>query len=299
MARTLGAVTLPVTTELIERTASALGSGGWRFTPRQLYYATCAAAETPPGRSAANGLIALGVLLVLVAIILLHFPAAFAAVLALAGVCVIAGVVARVTYRPTAGRVLAISYSEFERLLAQAAVDRLIDVAAWRSPRLAGDGPVIVCDTAETAAAIDANRPLAGIGELPVLGPPGEAPLEGCEVVAIHDASPHGCALPLDLQDAGARVFDAGVRPRWVDGTGFQELEGAPARLPRDLSGLCADAEIGWLASGRRVEAAVLEPLRLATLVTVALEEKEKRKAHPDVPMRDTPGLLPSLPALP
>ena len=39
-----------------------------------------------------------------------------------------------------------------------------------------------------------------------------------------------------------------------------QVIEGAPARLPRDLSTLLEPREVDWLLSGRRVEIATLSP---------------------------------------
>ena len=288
-------MTLPVTCEMIERTAGALGTGGWSYTPRQLYYATCAAAETPPSAATANGAMALGALLVLVAFILVHVQVAFLTLLAAAAALILAGAIGRLTLRPAAGRVLAVSFPEFERLLGAARLSGLIDPGVWTPPAGRSD-LTLVCDTAETAAAVGANLSHAGIDGVAAQVAASQASLEGVAVVALHDASPHGCALPLDLRDAGATVLDAGLRPGWVDGAAFQMLEGAPARLPRDLSPLLSDEEIGWLASGRRVELAVLPPERLMRLVRAALEE---RKAHPDATGTGAPGLLPSLPDLP
>ena len=288
---------LPITPELIERTGEALRAGGWRYTPRQLYYAACAAVETPPARSPANTEMALGVVLILLGLILVGVRIAFIALVTLGGLLVLAGAAARLMRRPPPpGRLLAVSFAAFERELATASPPALIDVAAW-SPAPAAAGVTIVCDTVETAAAIDANRAAAGLGDVAVRAGAGHQALTGVAAVAIHDASPRGCALPLELRDAGADVFDAGLRPAWVDSLSFQTLEGAPARLPRDLSGALTDDEIAWLASGRRVELAVLPPERLMRLVTAALQQK--RKAHPDAPDTAAPGLLPSLPDLP
>ena len=287
-------MTLPVTTEMIERTATALATGGWSFTPRQLYYATCAAAEAPPSASTANGAMALGALLALVALILIHVPVAFVALLVLAGLLILAGAIARLTLRPLPGRPLAISFAEFQRLLAGLTPPGLVDPVTWTQTPAPG-APILVCDTADAAAAVGANLARAEL-EAAVQVAAHAASLEGASVTALHDASPRGCSLPLELRDARADVLDAGLRPRWVDDPAFQVLEGAPARLPRDLSPLLDDDEIGWLASGRRVELAVLPPERLMRLVRAALAE---RKAHPDATGTDAPGLLPSLPALP
>jgi hypothetical protein len=76
----------------------------------------------------------------------------------------------------------------------------------------------------------------------------------------LHDASPRGVALVQDLRDSGVDVVDGGLRPREVAGASHQVIEGAPARLPRDLSMLLDGAEIDWLLSGRRVELATLPP---------------------------------------
>ncbi len=51
----------------------------------------------------------------------------------------------------------------------------------------------------------------------------------------------------------------------------WQVIEGAPARLPRDLTPLLSADEVSWLASGRRVELAALTPARLLGLLKDAL----------------------------
>ena len=56
---------LPVTTLLVEDCAAALGRDGWRYTQRQLYYATCARAETPASNAVSPGAVGLGVILTL------------------------------------------------------------------------------------------------------------------------------------------------------------------------------------------------------------------------------------------
>jgi hypothetical protein len=88
----------------------------------------------------------------------------------------------------------------------------------------------------------------------------GSAAAPNGKAIALHDASPRGCALVLNLRDEGIAVEDAGLRPSDVDGPSHQVIEGAPARLPRDLSSLLRPDEIDWLLSGRRVEVATLTP---------------------------------------
>ena len=267
----------PVTSELIARTGAAMAEGGWRYTPRQLYYATCAAAESP-SRSPARGELALGVLLGLVALILLPFRPVAVGIGALAALSLLLAALTHLTHRAPSGRVLALSFAEFEALLrTEPSPPGLIDGA--EVARVAGsDGragaaraAVVVCDTDDSAAAVRANLAHADIDPMPVLSD-GSRVAAGETAIALHDASPAGCALPLQLVDAGALVVDAGLRPAWVDGADVQGLEGAPARMPRDLASLLTDDELDWLRSGRRVELAVLPPERLMRLLRAALD---------------------------
>ena len=76
-AYTLPAMALPVTPLLVTDFAAALAVDGWRYTQRQLYYATCARAETPASNAASNGEIGLGVLMILVGLILIGIKVAF------------------------------------------------------------------------------------------------------------------------------------------------------------------------------------------------------------------------------
>ena len=289
---TLGGVSRPVTSELIARAGASLAAGGWRYTPRQLYYATCAAAESPP-RSPARNQLALGALLVLVALILLPIRPAAIAAGSLAALCLALGVVSLVTRRRPAGRPLAVSYQEFEAVLRSDAQPEGLAVA----PYTAGTGPgsiTVVCDTATNGEAVLANLDRAGAPPVRVLVWNDEA-VQGHTVIALHDASPRGCALPLQLADAGACVVDAGLRPAWVDRDDIQVLEGAPARMPRDLSSLLTDDETDWLRSGRRVELVVLPPERLLHLVCDAVD---RARAVPSAGATPA-GVADTLPSLP
>src|SRR5437660_3167580 len=131
----------------------------------------------------------------------------------------------------------------------------------------------VICDTPESAKLINASLPAAHVDWTfastlhPQLSPAGGF----LSVIALHDASPRGCALPLELADTGVAVIDAGLRPRWVDGTDQQIIEGAPARMPRDLSSVLEEDEITWLAAGQRVELASLPPAQLMQLVKAAV----------------------------
>ncbi|MGH7687218.1 MAG: hypothetical protein ACREN2_10440, partial [Candidatus Dormibacteria bacterium] len=234
-------MTRPITTELIARTGTALADGGWRYTSRQLYYATCAAAETPR-RSPARGQFAVGVLLGLVALILIPIHVAAVALGALAVLSIASAVVSLLTFKPATGRPLPLSFPEFEALLAsEEPSGALIDATEPATPIGATGDVLIVCDTAENASAAGANVVRALLSHVAVTT--ADTPVrEGSTVIALHDASPRGCALTSDLADAGCRVIDAGLRPAWVAGAGVQTLEGAAARMPRDLSPALSDA---------------------------------------------------------
>ncbi len=127
---------------------------------------------------------------------------------------------------------------------------------------------------------ITANAERAELGPIEVVvASDSWRPRSGTRVIVLHDASPHGCALVQDLRDSGMEVVDGGLRPRDVDGPGHQVIEGAPARLPRDLSALLERDELDWLLSGRRVELATLSP-------EVALDRVRAAISQPE-PLRD------------
>src|SRR5438132_7273471 len=105
-----------MTPAVIERAAARLADGGWRYTPRQLYYAVCADLEKPRrgARSVATGEVGLGAVLILVALILIRFAIPFTILLALGLLLIVTGVAARLqrTATPRA-RVLALSFTDF------------------------------------------------------------------------------------------------------------------------------------------------------------------------------------------
>ena len=106
---------------------------------------------------------------------------------------------------------------------------------------------------------VDANLSRIDLGAATVVAAKdGSAAVPKGRSIVLHDASPRGCALVLNLRDDGITAEDAGLRPSDVDGPTHQVIEGAPARLPRDLSSLLRADEIDWLLSGRRVEVATL-----------------------------------------
>jgi hypothetical protein len=258
---------LPVNTLLVEDSAAGLAAGGWRYTQRQLYYATCARAEVTPSNTAANGEIGLGVLMILIGLILIGIKVLFALFVTLGVALVLAGVLGRLRKPRMTGRVLALSFDEFRSQFGTIQLEGLIppDAEPVETERAPGDGETvlltIVTDTRDTAAMIAANAARAELAALRVvIAAGGSLPARGGRAVLIHDASPRGCALVLDLRDAGIDASDGGLRPRDVDGPTAQVIEGAPARLPRDLSSILEPREVDWLLSGRRVEMATLSP---------------------------------------
>jgi hypothetical protein len=254
---------LPVTPLLVEDAAAALASGGWRYTQRQLYYATCARAETPTSNAASNGEIGLGVLLILVGLILIGIKVAFVLFVSLGVALLLTGVIGRLRRPVLIGRVLAVSFDEFRTRFGDLRPDGLIDpdaTLAAPDPSSA-DQTTVICDTPDTASMVAANLAHVDVGVVAVVAAKdGSAAAPNGKAIALHDASPRGCALVLNLRDEGIAVEDAGLRPSDVDGPSHQVIEGAPARLPRDLSSLLRPDEIDWLLSGRRVEVATLTP---------------------------------------
>jgi hypothetical protein len=256
-------MTLPVTPLLVEDSAAALAVDGWRYTQRQLYYATCARAETPASNAASNGEIGLGVLLILVGLILIGIKVAFVLFVSLGVALLVTGVIGRMRRPVLTGRVLALSFDEFTTRFGALRPAGLIDPDAT----LPVAGPdieavtTIICDTLDTARMVDANLSRVDLGSATVVAAKdGSADAPRGRSIVLHDASPRGCALVLNLRDDGITAEDAGLRPSDVDGPAHQVIEGAPARLPRDLSSLLRADEIDWLLSGRRVEVATLTP---------------------------------------
>jgi hypothetical protein len=271
---------LPVTTSLVEDSAVGLAAGGWRYTQRQLYYATMARAETTPSDAASNGEIGLGVLLILIGLILIGFKVLFALFVTLGVALILTGILGRVRRPRLTGRVLALSFDEFRSRFGSIEPEGLIPSRTPGASENAAAPTTIVTDSPESAAVVTANAERAELGAVDVVvASDGWKPRPETRVIVLHDASPRGCALVQDLRDSGVDVVDGGLRPRDVDGPGHQVIEGAPARLPRDLSALLDRAELDWLLSGRRVELATLPP-------EVALDRVRAAISQPE-PLRD------------
>jgi hypothetical protein len=269
---------LPVTTLLVEDSGAGLAAGGWRYTQRQLYYATCARAETTPSDAASNGEIGLGVLLILIGLILIGVKVLFALFVTLGVALILTGILGRMRKPKLSGRLLALSFDEFLSRFGALELDGLIppDAATANEPAAAAAPITIATDAPETAAMIEANAERAELGPVEVVvASDAWRPRSATRVILVHDASPRGCALVQDLRDQGVDVVDGGLRPRDVDGPSQQVIEGAPARLPRDLSALLGRAELDWLLSGRRVELATLPPEVAMDRVRAAISDLE------------------------
>jgi hypothetical protein len=269
---------LPVNTLLVEDSGAGLAAGGWRYTQRQLYYATCARAETTPSDAASNGEIGLGVLLILIGLIVIGIKVLFALFVTLGVALILTGILGRLRKPKLTGRLLALSFDEFRSRFGSLELDGLIppDAGPVVAAAAAGAPITIASDTPETAAMIEANAERAELGPVEVVvASDAWRPRSATRVILVHDASPRGCALVQDLRDQGVDVVDGGLRPRDVVGPAQQVIEGAPARLPRDLSALLERAELDWLLSGRRVELATLPPEVAMDRVRAAISQVE------------------------
>ncbi|HEV7678242.1 MAG TPA: hypothetical protein VGQ42_06705 [Candidatus Dormibacteraeota bacterium] len=272
-----------VNERLVADQAARLGVGGLGYTPRQLYYAVCAALERPQvtvGTSQA----ALGGILVVAGVAGGLFASVYLLPLVVIGL-VVAGLGLQNRRRERAkpsSRPLALGYDEF--------------VAAVVAPRLGGNGveplagllldtepqdasrssdgglPLVVCDHRETAALLSAINGTAGFAVQAVAEEDAARMVKGRRVYALHDCDPSGCGLPLRLRDDGAaEVVDLGLRPAQIARRPAQMIEGAPAIVPRETAAVLSPDEMVWLAEGRRVELAVLTPQELLEGVRRAL----------------------------
>ena len=85
-------------------------------------------------------------------------------------------------------------------------------------------------------------------------------------VFALHDATPDGCRLPLDLRepewfpDPAVRIVDLGLRPNTVKRLRLFTLTGPAMPRPPLPEGMLAEEELAWLAQGNVGELAALRP---------------------------------------
>ena len=271
----------PLGDRLVVASAARLGQAGLHYSPRQLYYAACAAAERPVGGGSAVqlGCGGAGILLALVGGALLSPYLGLVLIPAL--LLVNQGRITRRAERTTpTTRPLAVGYQEFvtqhlEPLRTARAAELTGLLETYPPPEGPGGTPLVVCDHAETAAVLNANLATAGVAAHAVAEEAAAARLAGeTRVFCLHDADPGGCGLPLRLRERAttAEVVDIGLRPGHIQGRWIPVLEGAPAVVGAELSGLLSADEVVWLAEGRRVEAAVLGPAELVAAVATAVD---------------------------
>ncbi|HZG43942.1 MAG TPA: hypothetical protein VEY93_13325, partial [Longimicrobium sp.] len=88
-------------------------------------------------------------------------------------------------------------------------------------------------------------------------------------VLALHDASPGGCLLPLTLRDPEwfpgpeVRIVDVGLRPSTARSLRVPALAATPAQLPPRLAEILSAEDVEWLARGHRAELAALRPAQV------------------------------------
>ncbi len=239
---------------------------------RQLYYAVCADVETVPTR-VASGEVGLGVLLILIGAI--TGQRILLAVLGLAR----PGVADRRRASPTcrsAARCRRRGAGDRRSPISSAASSAwrqtyagLVVATALPPPSVAHRWWCAIAPTRRRSC-----TPTASGSATSASPSPRNLPLElgGRRVIALHDCDPAGCALSPPTCATSVRTSStrASTRRSWT-GRRLQLLEGAPARLPRDLSGHLDAAQLDWLRSGRRLECATETPEQLAQRVRAAL----------------------------
>jgi len=258
---------------LVADQAARLGAGGLSYTPRQLYYAVCAAMERPEVTVGTTQAL-LGAVLTLAGVVLGVLATVYLVLLVILGVVLTAVGLQnrrRELNRPTS-RALALGWDEFLSAAVEprrngalpALPGLLLEAHAPTPPESDGDLPLVVCDRRETAALLDAINGTAGFAVHAVYEEDAGRLVTDRRVFALHDCDPSGCGLPLRLRDSGAgEVVDIGMRPAQIAHRRAQVIEGAPAIVPRETAAVLTPDEMVWLAEGRRVELAVLTPQEL------------------------------------
>ncbi len=294
---------------LLADEAARLGVGGLSYTPRQLYYAVCAALERPQVTLGTSQMAA-GILLTLLGVVFGALASVYLIALVIIGVVVTGMGVQnrrREHNRPTT-RPLAMGYDDF---VAGVIAPRRSGHAATALPGLLLDAdtngqaadakpeslPVVVCDHKETAALLEAINGTAGFAVRALAEEDAAQPIRNRRVFSLHDCDPSGCGLPLRLRDMGAvDVVDIGLRPAQIAHRHAQVIEGAPAIVPRETAAVLTPDEMVWLAEGRRVELAVLTPQELLEGVRRSIAGGAVRPPGPapqGVSLAETPLLLP------
>lgn len=298
-----------VNERLVADEASRLGAGGLSFTPRQLYYAVCAAMERPQVTVGTSQAV-LGAVLTLAGIVLGILATVYLVLLVIIGVVITALGLQNRRHehnRPTS-RALALGWEEFEAAVIAPRREGtgaelpglLLDEAATPEPEADGAAPLVVCDRRETAALLAALNGTAGFAVRAVYEEDAGRLASARRVFTLHDCDPSGCGLPLRVRDMGAaEVIDVGLRPAQIAARYAQVIEGAPAIVPRETAAVLAPEEMVWLAEGRRIELAVLTPQELLGGVRRAIDGGSVQPPGPapaGVGLAEVPLLAPDEP---
>ena len=301
-----------VNEQLLADEAAKLGVGGLSYTPRQLYYAVCAALERPQVTVGTSQAV-LGALLALLGIVFGILASVYLIALVIIGVVVCAMGLQnrrREHARPTT-RPLAIGYDDFVAGVIRPRQDghatrelpglllHAADANGHGAEAMPESLPLVVCDHRETAALLDAINGTAGFAVRAVAEAECTQVITGRRVFSLHDCDPSGCGLALRLRDMGAReVVDIGLRPAQIARRHAQVIEGAPAIVPRETAAVLSPEEMVWLAEGRRVELAILTPQELLEGVRRSIAGgavKAPGPAPQGVALAETPLVLPEL----
>jgi uncharacterized membrane protein YgcG len=96
-------------------------------------------------------------------------------------------------------------------------------------------------------------------------------------VFALHDASPGGCLLPLQLRepawfpDTSIRIVDVGLRPDMARKLRMPALDVRPGQMPPRLGETLPPEDVAWLAQGHVAELAALRPAQVMRAVYQAI----------------------------
>lgn len=253
----MGSMLFPVTQDVVDREAERMNDAGIAYTPRHLYYAVCAAVESPSA-SVASAQIGSGALLLLVAVLLPW--KAWQIGLAVAGILIV-GLGAynklKEASRPK-GRALALSYQDFLATYCakDAATDAVhpLDAGSWTPPEERECSDLIVCDLEETAAFLAANATHLAGSPVTDEAHAWKAP----RLLALHDADIGGSLMAsrLHVLFPDAVIVDVALRPSDSLDLYLPVFEGAPRTLPPESFDALSMEEQLWLHAGKRCELA-------------------------------------------
>ena len=210
-------------------------------------------------------------------------------------------------------RAMRISPREVDGLLrrwvsAHGSVDKLLDDSVWEVVTRQAASPAmnaelreysferaVVTDRAQPAALLVANK-FHVDNECAVLSfdgyPSGDADTvramlrrnPDLRVMAVHDASRAGCALPLALrtepwfQNTSAKVIDLGLRPNQGRSMGLRTLSQSPASLGPERE-LLTNNEVVWLEAGKWMDLSALPPAQLMRAISQGFARFEEMLA--------------------